>query len=79
MDEGNKILEDIENEYKLQIYFAFERKTYSLKVYCNTMDLNNIIKKLNHKLEQFKFFEDDISYRGKNLNKVKEIIEQKID
>lgn len=35
------------------------------------MDLNEIIKKLNYRLEQFTFFEEEITYRGKNLNKVK--------
>lgn len=75
LDEGNQILEDIEASYGYKIYFAFDRKTFSLKVFCDDSIIKDITAKLNTRMEQFKVFEKEISYRGRNLNRVKEKIE----
>lgn len=63
----------------MKIIFILDMSTYSLKVYCNSLDLSNIIKSLHSKLEKIDYYDVQVSYRGKNLNKVKEIIEQKMN
>lgn len=41
-DFGNSLLENIENSYNYKIYFAFDRKNVSLKLYCHDTEFNDI-------------------------------------
>jgi len=71
MDDGKRILDDIEKEYNFKVYFGFEKFNNSLKVYCEDADLKNIETKIKERIKNFKYYTEKISYRGKNLNKVK--------
>jgi hypothetical protein len=64
----------IEEYYGLKIYFGLSRVNNSLKVYCEEKDLKDIEKQIKIEIKKFKFYSEGISYRGKNLNKVKELL-----
>ena len=51
------------------------RKSHSIKLYCEEKQVNEIINKLKEKMKLYKYFEERISYRGRNLKKMKEIID----
>jgi uncharacterized protein (UPF0210 family) len=78
LDKGKKILDDLEQEYNFKIYFGFEKFNNSLKIYCDDTDLKEIEKKIKERIKMFKHYTEKISYRGKNLNKVKKLLDDKI-
>jgi hypothetical protein len=77
-NKGQKILNDLEEEYKFKIYFGFEKFNNFLKIYCDDTDLKEIEKKIKERIKKFKHYSEKISYWGKNLNKVKKLLDDKI-
>lgn len=78
MEKGKKILDDLEEEYNFKIYFGFEKYNNCLKIYCDDNDLKEIEIKIKERIKMFKHYTEKISYRGKNLNKVKQLLDDKI-
>ena len=55
-----------------------DRTKSVVKLYCEDHLENEITEKLKFNLKQYKYFEGNISYKGKNLNRVKEILDHEI-
>lgn len=47
------------------------RQNNSLKVFCEDNDLKDIENLIKENIKKFKYYSEGISYKGKNLNKVK--------
>lgn len=43
VEEGQNILDELEKEYEYKIYFAFERRSNSIKLFCEDREETNII------------------------------------
>lgn len=71
MDAGNDILYSIEEKYKWKIYFGMSKHNNSLKVFCEDNDLKDIENLIKDNIKKFKYYSEGISYKGKNLKKVK--------
>jgi hypothetical protein len=54
-----------------------EKSKNSLKVYCEDDQLKDIETKLKSEIK-CKYYCEGISYRGKNLNKVKEVLQNSL-
>jgi hypothetical protein len=55
-----------------------EKSKHSLKVYCEDDQLKDIETKLKSEIKKYKYYCEGISYRGKNLNKVKEVLQNSL-
>lgn len=65
----------MEFEFKYKVYFGFERYERQLKVYCDDAEIKGIQEKIKRGIQLFKCYSEKISYRGKNLNTVINILE----
>ena len=54
VEEGQIILEDIENEYNYEIYFAFDKSSRSIKLFCEDRKEKEIVTKLKERIKSYK-------------------------
>jgi hypothetical protein len=76
---GDIVLEEIEANYSYNIYFGFDKAQRRLKLYCHDSLENEIKAMLKEKLSELRYHDEIISYKGKNLKKVEELLKEKVD
>lgn len=68
----------MEEDYGYHIYLGFERKQNQIKIYCDDEDIDAITQRILDIFQKYTFCVDKVSYRGKGLNRVTNLIDKEI-
>lgn len=73
-EQGEIEMEKIQEDFSYKVYFGFIKKNHYLKIYCLQEVFEELSERIDKIFQRHQVFVKNISYRGKGLAKVEEVL-----
>lgn len=74
---SDSLFEEIEFRFNYRVYLSFNYRRQEIELYCaDVEDEEKLLDTLRYEINKFKKVEHRLSYRGKNIYRVKQILDE---